>query len=150
MPVLNQNSAMLEVQQAMVTCLLADSTITGLVTGVFDGNLINQVFPYISVGSVTEVDYRPAFQNIGKEVTLFFDVWWTEVGKELGEQIIREMNRTLGVGSASSVLQSNLPMTHYQMDDLACEVVTIMEERPTGTFTLYHAPVRYRSRNRSV
>lgn len=67
-------TALWPLQQAMYAQATADTALSGLVTGVFDEVPAGQAYPYVSLGSVTELP-RDVHNRRGVEVGVVWHVW---------------------------------------------------------------------------
>ncbi len=74
MPITTPHLAMSDLQAAVTTALLANSTVTSLVTGIFDPAPTNQPFPYVTFGPHIESNWYQ-FQNTGRQVLFWMDIW---------------------------------------------------------------------------
>lgn len=66
-------TALLQVQDAVTTRLSSDTTLMGMVTGIFDHVPANQAFPYVVLGEKTEGDFD-TFTRGGASATLILEI----------------------------------------------------------------------------
>ena len=89
-----------DVQKAVFGILTGDTTLMGLVSGVFDGAPQNQAFPYVTIGEQTSVPFR-AHDTAGEETTITIHIWSKNPNFGPGSYkealtILDEVNRLLG------------------------------------------------------
>ena len=131
-------TSLLEVQTAMVTKLKANTTLTSIVTGVFDWGAVpeNQAFPYIAVGDNTEGPDN-TFGRRGYEATCTLHIW--DGGDSVSGfarcyQILAQMNASLD--QQALVLSSQAHVgTWYEFSQTMND---------PGANSIRHMPVRYR------
>lgn len=103
--------ASLGIQSAIFTKLTDDSTLMGLVTGVFDSLPSGQTFPYVVLGEDTETAAN-TLASIGREVTVTIHIFSQYAGTKEAKQIAGRIidlieRRTLsasGITTYSAVL----------------------------------------------
>ncbi len=82
-------SALNDVQKGIFDVLTADSTLTGLVTGIFDHVPKGQAFPYVNIGDTTETIFN-TFGKQGRDVTETIHVYSEHEGyKEVNSILSR-------------------------------------------------------------
>jgi hypothetical protein len=89
-----------DVQKAVYGILKGDGTLTGMITGVFDGAPQNQAFPYITIGEQTAIPFR-AHDTSGEETTITVHIWsknenWGPGSYKEALLVLDEVNRLLG------------------------------------------------------
>lgn len=63
-----------ELQKVLYAAFTANSTLMGLVTGIFDPAPENQAFPYVSFGDHYELTL-PGLGKLNKRVVFYIDIW---------------------------------------------------------------------------
>lgn len=81
-------------QQAIYSKLTADAPLSALVSGVFDEVPENQTFPYVSIGSITEVQSDSHSQR-GLAVDVVLHVWSTYRGNKQAADIVAALDTVL-------------------------------------------------------
>lgn len=88
-----------EVQKSVYQVLSSDATLTGLVSGVFDGQggvPEKQLFPYVTIGEFPMLD-RSNHTTRGYQTQLSIHVWYQENGRgrKVVQLIQKEIDRIL-------------------------------------------------------
>jgi len=89
-------SALSPIESAIAAKLLADATLIGMVTGIFDfrGIPLNQEYPYVTLGDSTETD-DSTFDTIGYDTTFTLHIWSAQPGSKECQQILARLNMLL-------------------------------------------------------
>jgi hypothetical protein len=85
-------SAVLERQVAIQTRLLGDTTLMGMITGVFDEAPEGQAAPYITYGQHTDAPFE-TFGKVNSEALMLLDIWSTRDSDDECYQILAEVRR---------------------------------------------------------
>lgn len=93
-------SGLAAIQKAVYAKLIADATLMGFVTGVFDYVPDKQAYPYVTIGDATEIPFR-TFGKGGHEQTLKIHAWSQAKGFKQAEDIVSQI---------STVLEAALPV----------------------------------------
>ena len=83
-----------ELQKAIYGALTGDGALMAMITGVHDHVPQETVFPYVTIGEGTALDWRTG-GVLGVEVTLMFHVWSRERGRREVKLIMTEIRRIL-------------------------------------------------------
>jgi hypothetical protein len=129
-------TSLLELETAIVTKLLADSTLMAIVTGVFDFGSVptNQPFPYIVTGEDTEGPDN-AFGTRGYDASLTLHIWDNLPGFKRCKQILARMNTLLDQQSLSLATLKHV----YTLYDFSTTI------NDPGLDDIRHMPVRYKT-----
>ncbi len=89
-------TAMEDATATVYSTINGTAAITSLVTGVFNGDApVDQAYPYISLGSKTEIPFR-SFQEAGsKDINLTINIWSMQENDEEALAILNEVNKAL-------------------------------------------------------
>nr|MBA2678281.1 DUF3168 domain-containing protein [Ktedonobacteraceae bacterium] len=89
-------TALSEIQAAIYSKLTGDSTLTGLISGIYDIGAVPeaQAYPYVTLGDTTEVPDH-AFGRRGYEDTLTLHIWSNAPGFKQCQAILAQLNRLL-------------------------------------------------------
>lgn len=87
-------TALWPLQQAVYGKLTADSTLMGLVTGVFDEVPEDQAFPYVTLGSITELA-DDAHDRQGLTAQVVLHIWSKYRGYQEAAQILTAVDQVL-------------------------------------------------------
>jgi hypothetical protein len=114
-------SAAWEVQQAMYTAMVADTTLTSLVTGgIYDEPLPDTTYPYITIGDMVEVpDNRHRYLGYDISHTIHIYTKPYGLGYSTAEQILARLNVVLNM--------KRFALTNYTM--LICKFDRAMTDR---------------------
>jgi len=96
---MSTQTALPELQEAIVTKLKADATlagVNGLVTGIFDEGAVpeNQAFPYVAIGDGIELPEN-TFGRRGYIPTMMLHIWSQYVGFKECYTILAQLNELL-------------------------------------------------------
>lgn len=127
-------TSLLELETAIQTKLLADSTLMAIVTGIFDEGAVptNQAYPYIVLGDDTEAPMN-AFGTRGYDATLTLHIWDNLPGFKRCKQILANMNRILDQQPLTLATQKHV-YTLYNFSQTLND---------PGLDDIRHMPVRY-------
>jgi uncharacterized protein DUF3168 len=129
-------SAILEIQTAFHSRLTGDSTLMGLVTGIFDGAPEGQPPPYITYGDHVDGTMPTFGGHWNCQATIMLDLWSQSLDKAECYQILAEVNRLL----VTTVNNPPLPLQHFGPANVVYEWSTTVYE---DLFTLWHLSARY-------
>lgn len=101
-----------DIKAAIITLLRADGTLAALVSGVYDEVPQGTAYPYIAVGSMTEVRFN-AFGKAGKDTTVTLHVWSQNAGFKEALAITDRVNVLLD-NTALSVSGFNLVLCEHE------------------------------------
>lgn len=87
-------SAQLAIQQQIFELLGGDSSLSAIISGVFDSHPDPQKFPYITIGDGYSNDYT-SFDRMGEEVFFDIHVWSRYKGFKEAQEITGHINRLL-------------------------------------------------------
>lgn len=134
-----------EVQDAVLALLKANTTLAGVVSGIFDLNNIpsTTTFPYIVLGETTMAPFN-AFGSPGQDLTLAIHTWSKYSGKKQLTTIRGEIYTTLN-GPDNGV---DLSMPNYS-GTIAFDAGNAMPDDSTS-IKLMHGTDRYRIRVREI
>ena len=125
-----------ELQAAIYVKLTNDTTLAGVITGVFDfANVpLNQPFPYITIGDATEAPNNTLGRR-GYDATLTIHIWSKYKGSKECQTILARMNYLLDQKPLTLASQTSVSMMYdfsQTMND-------------PNDQTIRHMPVRYRA-----
>jgi len=89
-------SAMSAIQTAIGAKLTNDTTLSALITGVFDFRGIppDQAFPYVTIGDMVETD-DSTFDTLGYLDECTLHIWSIQPGSQECQQILKRLNQLL-------------------------------------------------------
>jgi hypothetical protein len=87
-------SALSAVQTGVFAALNADTTLTGIVTGIFDDAPENQLLPYVTIGEATEQPFRMMGRD-GSEIVLTVHAWSQSTGMKEVQTLIQRTVQVL-------------------------------------------------------
>lgn len=108
-------TALDEVQTAIATILKADGTFMGLISGLYDHVPQNKAFPYVVLGTATEIPFD-VFGKDGKEQTFTIHIWSRYEGFKEAYTILDRLNVVLDQ-AALTVTGHTLVYCHYENTD---------------------------------
>lgn len=82
------------IQAALYNRLVSDSTLMGMITGVFDHVPEDEIHPYVTLGEGTEIPDN-ALSELGKENTQTLHAWVRERGTKTGQDILNRVSQLL-------------------------------------------------------
>lgn len=100
------------VQRTIFSTLANDSTLRGLVSGVFDEVPTGTSFPYITLGDMTEVGFN-TFDRDGADTTITIHIWSKYRGNSEIFRILDRVNALLD-GAALSTTPERLVKIEYE------------------------------------
>ncbi len=129
---------LLELQIAVQTRLTGDSTLMGIVTGVFDIATERQATPYITYGQHVDSAW-PTFGKVNSDALFLLDIFSQQGSDDECYQILAEVLRLL------QTRPGNPPLTlpDYGQVVMNYEWSTILHETE---YNIRHMPVRFRSK----
>jgi len=127
---------MLELQVAVQTRLLGDSTLMGMITGVFEQAPEGQAFPYITYGQHVD-GTDPTFRKMNANSLFLMDIFSQQGADDQCYQILAEVRRLLQTADTNPPLT----LTDYGMAYLHYDWSTILKE---PDYNVRHMPVRFR------
>jgi len=86
--------AQLAVQTGIYSALTGDAPLMALVTGIYDIVPEKQVFPFITIGEMTQVDDSTASVS-GMDLTLMIHIWDQDLSRYKLKEIAGEIYRVL-------------------------------------------------------
>lgn len=87
-------TTLFEAQRTIYTTLRNDTTLLGLVTGVFDAVPQGTAYPFVAIGELTEVDFA-TFDREGSENTMTIHIWSAYDGNAEILRILDRVNELL-------------------------------------------------------
>lgn len=133
---MSTQTALPELQTAIYTKLKGDSTLSGLIQGVFDEGAIpeNQAFPYIAIGDGTEIPDN-TFGRRSYDVTMMLHIWSEAIGFKEAYGILARINFLIDQQTLSLQTQTYVSAMYDQ---------TIAMNDPGDMITLRHLACRYK------
>jgi hypothetical protein len=128
----------LEIQTAVQSRLTGDSTLMGMITGVFEEPIEGQALPYISYGQHVDGPYY-TFGKVGHEGFFLLDIWSNASNKDECYHILAEVRRLL----VTTPTNPPLALPDYGPCNFIYEWSTIFKEQE---FAIWHMPVRFMTR----
>jgi hypothetical protein len=128
----------LEIQTAVQSRLTGDSTLMGMITGVFEEPIEGQALPYISYGQHVDGPYY-TFGKVGHEGYFLLDIWSNASNKDECYHILAEIRRLL----VTTPTNAPLALPDYGPCNFIYEWSTIFKEEE---FAIWHMPVRFMTR----
>jgi hypothetical protein len=128
----------LEIQTAVQSRLTGDSTLMGMITGVFEEPSEGQPLPYISYGQHVDGPYY-TFGHINHEGYFLLDIWSNARNKDECYHILAEVRRLL----VTTPTNPPLPLPTWGPCNFIYEWSTILKEEE---FNIWHMPVRFMTR----
>jgi hypothetical protein len=128
-----------ELQTAVYARLTGDSTLMGMITGVFDIDNVaqGQAMPYISFGNHINQPYK-VFRKTNSEGYFLIDIW-SDVSREQAYAIMAEVLRLLD-GQPLTLSHFNQGMMEYEWS------TALFEQNATDWHTGdWHVPIRFHS-----
>lgn len=122
-----------ELQKAIYAALTGDSTLMGMVTGVFDHVPAEQAHPYVVIGEDTAREWGAKGLD-GQEHTLALHVWSRERGRKEIKEVMGEVYRILH--------DANLTLTGHILVNLRFEMAKSLLDEDGIT---YHGTTRFRA-----
>lgn len=83
-------TALLDIQKSIYDVLSGDVTLNALITGVFDDVPKDQEFPFITLGTATEVNFN-TFSRQGRDITEEVFIWSRHRGFSEGLEILERV-----------------------------------------------------------
>jgi hypothetical protein len=128
----------LEIQTAVQSRLTGDSTLMGMITGVFEEPIEGQALPYISYGQHVDGPYY-TFGKVGHEGFFLLDIWSNASNKDECYHILAEVRQLL----VTTPTNPPLALPDYGPCNFIYEWSTIFKEEE---FAIWHMPVRFMTR----
>ncbi len=91
---MSYETALWPLQKAIFQRLSSDSTLSGMVTGVFDQVPENQPYPYVVIGEPNELPFDTK-NTFGEEISLVIHVWSKYPGKKEAYNILGACQQAL-------------------------------------------------------
>jgi len=129
---------LLELQIAVQAKLTGDTTLMGMITGVFDIATEGQATPYITYGQHVDSAW-PTFGKVNSDALFLLDIFSQKGSDDECYQILAEVVRLL------QTRPGNAPLTlpDYGQATMNYEWSTILHETE---YNIRHMPVRFRSK----
>lgn len=120
-------------QQAIYQLINADSTLSGLVTGVHDRPPQQTGYPYITIGQADSSDWSTS-TSTGQECRFTVDIWSREGGRKQMDTIIQRLYEILHDGT--------LTLSGYTL--VSMRMMSSQSELGQDGWT-YHGSVKFRA-----
>ena len=129
---------LLELQIAVQAKLTGDSTLMGMITGVFDIATEGQATPYITYGQHVDSAW-PTFGKVNSDAMFLLDIFSQAGSDDECYQVLAEVVRLL------QTRPGNAPLTlpDYGQISMMYEWSTILHETE---YNIRHMPVRFRTK----
>lgn len=126
------NTSLNNIKIAIIDALKADAPLMASITGVYENVPQGTAYPYIAIGSMTEVKFN-FFGQLGKEATLTLHVWSQHAGSK----------EALGITDMINAILDGAPLAVTGFYLILCEhEITNTLVDPDGI--TYHVAVDYR------
>jgi hypothetical protein len=133
-----RTEALLEIQVAAQARLTGDTTLMGMITGVFEEPIEGQALPYISYGQHVDGPF-PTFGHVNHEGFFLLDIWSAASNKDECYAIRAEVRRLL----VTTPQNPPLALPSYGFCGFTYDWSTIFKEEE---FAIWHMPVRFMTR----